>query len=360
MNTAYMSPLLNAVSDSIDAGSKRKSQPWKIKKSHFFEESDRARLLFSEIVNTKPSNIAIIPSTSYGIETAAKNLKPKKSSEIVILENQFPSNVYPWRRLARERNLKIKVVSCPPKITLSEALIASIDDRCAIVAIPNVLWTTGELIDLSLVRKKCDEVNASLVLDITQSAGAIKTDFKEIRPDFAVVSNYKWMLGPYSTGFLYVAPKYHGGQPLEEGWITRENSRDFSNLVKYTDYYHGGATRYDMGERANFALNAGVVAALEQLLEWGINNIEETLKSKNLWLAKKLQALGLSVLTESLRSPHFLSAQLPTDTNPHLLSQLEKKGVYLSERGGSLRITPHLWNNSEDFDIFIFELSAAL
>ena len=79
-----------------------------------------------------------------------------------------------------------------------------------------------------------------------------------------------------------------------------------------------------------------------------------------LWLAKKLQALGLSVLTESLRSPHFLSAQLPTDTNPHLLSQLEKKGVYLSERGGSLRITPHLWNNSEDFDIFIFELSAAL
>ena len=355
-----MSPLLNSVSQAIEDGSKLKSQPWRIKISHFFDEVDKARYLFSQLINTEPCNIAIIPSTSYGIETAAKNLKTKKNSEILILENQFPSNVYPWQRLAKNKGIRIKMVSRLPKCTLTESVVTSIHDSTVIVAIPNVLWTTGELIDLPTVRKKCDEVNASLVLDLTQSAGAIQTDFKEIKPDFAVVSNYKWMLGPYSTGFLFAAPQYHEGQPLEEGWIIRKNSKNFSNLIEYIDDYHNGATRYDVGERANFSLNPGVIAALEQLKSWGIKNIEETLRSRNLWLAKKLEGLGLKVLNESIRSSHFLSARLPSDSNSTLLSTLERKNIYLSQRGDSLRITPHLWNSTEDFDTLISELSTAL
>ena len=185
-------------------------------------------------------------------------------------------------------------------------------------------------------------------------------DFTKIKPGFAVVANYKWMLGPYSTGFLYVDPKYHDGKPLEEGWINRDNSDDFTNLITYTDKYKKGAIRFDMGERSNFSLMPGVSEALQQLLDWKILEIEKTLSNQNAVLAKKLKNLGLKVLEEKYRGPHFVSAELPKEANPKLLQILESKGIFVSKRGQSLRITPHLWNNQEELDYFIHELSIAV
>ena len=101
------------------------------------------------------------------------------------------------------------------------------------------------------------------------------------------------MLGPYTTGFLYVDPKYHEGRPLEEGWISRKNSQNFINLVNYTNKYQTGAVRFDMGERSNFSLIPGVVAALEQLLNWSISEIEATLQNQNATLANKLKNIGV-------------------------------------------------------------------
>ena len=120
-------------------------------------------------------------------------------------------------------------------------------------------------------------MNAELVLDLTQSAGAFYIDLTEIDPAFAITANYKWMLGPYTTGFLYVSSRYLEGTPLEEGWIQRKDSKDFANLANYQDSYEDGAIRYDMGQRSNFALIPGVVVALKQIKQWGIKNIESTL-----------------------------------------------------------------------------------
>jgi selenocysteine lyase/cysteine desulfurase len=168
------------------------------------------------------------------------------------------------------------------------------------------------------------------------------------------------LLCPYSTGFLYVDPKWRDGEPLEDGWITRKDSRNFSGLVNYTTDYEPGANRYDVGERANFALMPGVVEALKQILEWGIENIQTTLAENNRNLSKDLESLGLSVLPEYLRGPHFLGVKLPKSAPKNLLSTLVKSNVYLSERGGSLRITPHLWNTQSDFEKLKDTLKKAL
>ncbi len=360
MNTAYMSPLLNSVIHAINEGTQAKANPWKIKISDFYENVEEARFLFSQIVNTESSSIAIVPSASYGIETAAKNILLTANQNIVILDQQFPSNVYPWFRMAKENNATIKMVPVKIEHNLTTQILNSINENCKVVALPNVLWTTGQVIDLVTIRQKCDFVNAALVLDLTQSVGAMSIDFNLVKPDFAVVANYKWMLGPYATGFLYVDPKYHNGNPLEGGWISRQNSQDFSNLVNYSTKYQSGAIRFDMGERSNFSLIPGVITALEQLLAWEIPEIEITLSSQNSNLTSKLKSLGLEVIKETHRGPHFLSAQLPTDSNPKLLNILELKGIYLSKRGNSLRITPHLWNTQSEFDYFISELSALI
>ena len=256
-----------------------------------------------------------------------------------------------------EKKLNIRKISTTENNDLTSSIMDSIDDEVGLVCLPNVLWTTGQKINLLKIRKICDQIDAALVLDLTQSAGAMSIDFRKIKPDFAVVANYKWLLGPYTTGFLYVDCKYHKGQPLEETWISRHNSHKFSELINYTDQYQEGALRYDMGERSNFSLIPGVTAALQQLLDWKITKIEETLKNQTSYIETKLRDIGLKVLEERYRGPHFLSAELPKEANPNLLSILESKGIYVSIRANSLRITPHLWNNTNEIDFFLSELS---
>lgn len=359
-NTAYMSPLMHSVIAAMEKGAQMKATPWTLTIADFYDSVDRARTLFAGLMRVDAAGIAVIPSASYGIETAARNLTVGVGRKVVTLENQFPSHVYPWRRLVRQGGGEVVQVAQANHATLTDAVLAAIDERCAVAALPNVLWTNGAVLDLVAIRLRCDQVGAALVLDLTQSAGAMVTDFSAIRPDFAAVAGYKWMMSPYATGFLYAAPSWRDGEPLEEGWITRKGSRDFSALVNYTDQYEPGAIRYDMGERANFALMPGVVAALEQLTEWGVARIEATLADRNRALSKRLAALGLTTTPDDQRGSHFLGAELPKGAPVDLLQQLAAKGVYLSERGGSLRITPHLWNNDSDCDRLVESLGAIL
>ena len=110
------------------------------------------------------------------------------------------------------------------------------------------------------------ELGAALALDLTQSLGALPFSVRDAAADSFVAANYKWLMGPYSTGLLYVAPKWHGGRPLEENWIQRANARDFTSLILYTPDYEEGARRFDMGERSNFALLPAATRAMKQLL----------------------------------------------------------------------------------------------
>ena len=98
-------------------------------------------------------------------------------------------------------------------------------------------------------------------------------DFNSVNPDFVITVGYKWLLGPYSFGYMIVNKKHRDGQPLEYNWIARENSEDFSDLVLYRDSFQPGARKFDVGERSNFVLMPMAIAALKQISEWGINNI---------------------------------------------------------------------------------------
>ncbi|MEM7524062.1 MAG: aminotransferase, partial [Pseudomonadota bacterium] len=136
--------------------------------------------------------------------------------------------------------------------------------------------------------------------------------------------------------------------------------RNFANLTEYTDEYEPGAIRYDMGERANFALMPGVVAALQQLADWGPAEIEATLAARNALLSPRLAALGLTPTPDDARGPHFLGAALPESAPGDIVQQLAARDVYVSQRAGALRITPHLWCDDEDSDRLVEALGALL
>ncbi len=357
LNCAYMSPLMKSVQEAGRTGIAVKAQPWTITQEDFFTRSARARELFAELINGDPHSVALVPAASYGLAIAARNLPVGRDQEIVVLEDQFPSNVYVWRELAGRSDAHMRTVTWAEAsgagnagTDWTSALTEAISERTAIVALGHCHWTDGSLVDLAQVAERCREAGAALVLDITQSGGAWPFDVSEVRPDFLVCACYKWLMGPYTMGFLHVDPKWHGGEPLEHSWIARKGSQDFGGLVAYQDAFQPGAERFDMGERANFHLMPMAAAAVEQILEWTVPDIAETLSLKTRAIAERAASLGLRTDPLHLRAGHFLGVRFPQGIRSGLLADLAAQKIYVSVRGDAMRITPHLYNTEADVD----------
>ena len=358
LNCAYMSPLMRSVVESGAAGLHRKAQPWQITPEHFFSGSEAFRTTAATVLDCSADCVAIVPSASYGIATAALNLPVRRGQAILVLDEQFPSNYYSWKRLADERGAFLKIVPWPEDGDWTSAVLNSLGDEVAIAALPNVQWSSGGLLDLVRIGDACRKIGAALALDLTQSLGALPFSVRDVQPDFAVAASYKWLLGPYSIGMLYVAPKWHSGRPLEENWIQRKNAEDFASLILYTDQYAKGARRFDMGERSNFALVPAATVAMEQLLAWGVPEISAYSGALNRKLAAAASGLGFSVPPEQYRAPHYLCLRRPSGVPATLTANLAREKVFVSVRGSSIRVTPNIYNSTDDMDRLIRLLEA--
>ncbi len=360
LNCAYMSPLLNSVVEIGRQAAARKARPWQIKPMDFFETPEVARRLFGQLINAAADDIAIVPAASYGIAAAAANLRLGQGQKLIVLEDQFPSNVYAWREKAQAAEARVITVKRPGNRSWADAVLAEIDADTAIVALPQCHWIDGSIVDLPAIAGRCRQVGAKLVLDLTQSIGALPFDVQEIRPDFMVAAGYKWMMGPYTLGFLYVAPEYHLGEPLEFNWIARQGSEDFARLVDYQMNFQPGARRFDMGEGAYFGQMPMAVAALEQLHDWGVENTQSSLRAMTDEIAARATALGLTAGPPEDRAGHFLGLRFPGGVPADLLARLAAEQVFVSVRGDAMRVTPHLYNNEADIDKLIEVLKAAI
>lgn len=361
LNCAYMSPLMRSAREVGLEGAARKCRPWEILPRHFFDDAEIARTLFARLIGARADDIAIVASASYGVALAAANLAVEAGRKIIVLHDQFPSNVYAWRELARERGAQLVTLARPDDDDWTALLLATIDERVAVVALPHCHWTDGALLDLALIGARCREAGAALVIDATQSLGALPFAVSEIDPDFLVAATYKWLLGPYGLGFLYVAPRHHEGRPLEHNWIDRLGSEEFSGLVDYQDGYQPGARRYDVGERGNFHVLPMTLPSLRQILDWGVDQIQATLAARSDGIAERARALGLETLPRSLRAGHYLGLRFPGGVPEGLAEGLAAERVYVSVRGrDAVRVTPHLWVNDGDEERLFAVLEAKL
>jgi selenocysteine lyase/cysteine desulfurase len=354
---AKMSPLLKLAAAAGEAGLMRKARPWEIKAEHFFDESDRVRALFARLIGAAADDVAIIPSVSFGLATVLQNVPVAAGQTIVILADDFPSTVYSAGWLAKQAEARLVVVERPANGAWTAPLLEAIDGTTALVCAPNVHWVCGGLIDLEAVARRCRAVGAQLVLDTTQSTGALPIDVGVIDPDYLVAASYKWLLGPYSLGFLYAAPRHQQGRPLEQGWIARAGARDFQSLMNYDEALEPNARRFDMGERSNFALLPVAGAAIEQLLDWGVANVAETLGAVTASIAEGAAEKGIGSLPAYARAPHYLSVRFEGGLPEGIEERLAGADVHVSVRGDRLRITPHLYNNEADVERLLAHLA---
>jgi len=354
-NCAYNSPQLKATRAALQRGADSKSEPWKRTVASFFDDADTLRGLAAGLFGGDADGYAVIPAASYGLSTAARAVEPqlRRGDRILVVADEFPSGVLPWMKTARETGAVVTTVPAPVSGGWAEAILDCLDNACKtdevkVVALSTCHWTSGALIDLVPVARRCREVGCLLVVDATQSLGAMPFAMDEVQPDFLVAAGYKWLLCPYGFGLMYVSERWRNARPLEETWISRDNARDFTTLAEYSEGYLPGARRFDVGETCVPTTLPGAIKALEQIGEWGVERIAATLAEKNRRTIEAMERLGFAVPSPGERCPHMFGAQMPAGCGADPVGRLKQKNVFVSQRGNSIRIAPHVYIDERD------------
>jgi selenocysteine lyase/cysteine desulfurase len=357
-NCASLAPQLRASAEAAALALTRRARPWTIASDDWFTGAEERRSLFARLAGLDPEGVALIPATSYGLAVAAANLTARPGQRVLVLAEDYPSNRYTWQRFAGRTGASLVAVERQEGETWGEAVLEALDERTAVVAVLATHWTDGGSVDLAAIAGRAREAGAALVVDASQALGAVPLDLDAIRPDYLVTVGYKWLLGPFALGYLYVAERHRDGVPLEENWISRLGSQDFGALVDYQDRYQPGARRFDVGQRTHFETTPMAVAALRQLLDWEVPRIAATLGQVTGRIQRAVEAIGLS-LTTSDRVPHMLGIALPAPARAAVAGALAEAGVFAGVRGSSLRVSPHLWTTDQDVERLVDALTKA-
>jgi selenocysteine lyase/cysteine desulfurase len=374
INCAYMSPLMRSVEQAGIEGMRLKALPHTIAPADFFTVVNRLKHAAHQLLKTPTADsITLLPSVSYGMSIVANNLRLQRGQNIVLVQDEFPSVVYPFERVCAENGVEMRFVERPVSTEergkrWNEALLEAIDAKTAMLALSPVHWADGTLFNLAALRKRTSEVGALLVIDSTQCVGAMPFDVQNISPDAVIGGGYKWMFGPYGLGVAHWGEYFADGTPTEENWINRFGSEDFSRLVQYEPRYQPAMARFGMGEQSNTILVPMLTTAIRHILDWGVENIYAYCKAVTKPLVEALEgatgelnALGCSVENAAFRAQHLFGIRLPNGVNTQRVQQqLAEQHVFVSVRGAAVRVGPNVYNNSRDIEALCTALHQAL
>ncbi len=350
LNVSNLSPQLKSVTAAGLEAVRRKSAPWTMTSENWFTSAEELRSLVGQLLGTGADSVALIPAVSYGLAIAAANVPIRQGDSIVLLDQDFPSNVYTWRDAGRKHGADVVTVQRDPT-GWTEPLLRAITPRTAVVCVPPCHFLDGSMVDLVSVSQRAREVEAALIVDATQALGATPIDLAAIQPDFLVSVGFKWLLGPYGQSYLYASPKWqNSGVPIEQTWASRCNSDDFARLIDYRDDLRPGARRFDAGAFTQFLHTPMCAAALRQVLEWGVASIAASLAPLIDEVAQRAEAAGYEVPSTAQRSRHMIGIRFRDGLPPGLAAALAAADVHVSIRGDSLRVAPYLYNDLSDIE----------
>ena len=353
LNCAYMSPMLKIVEEAGINGLKTKRAPHNILPEDFFSGVNALKKAFAKLINLdEHERIAISSSVSYGLANITNNIQLKESDNIILIGDQFPSNVYPWMELTKKHNANLKFINKPNSENnagraWNKKILNSINKQTKVVAMGLLHWADGTIYDIEKIRKKTKEVDALLIIDGTQSVGVMPFDIKETQPDALICAGYKWLMGPYGIGLSYYGPFFDNGKPIEESWINRKNSEDFSNLINYEDEYGEYARRYSVGQQSNFINISMLKAGIDQLNHWGIENVYKYIESITTPCFPLLNKKNTWYEDSKFRSSHLFGIR-PKKNLKKILEKIRENNIFISLRGDIIRVSPSVYNTKED------------
>lgn len=363
LNIANQGPLPLAAARAAQAGIESKKLPQRISDSLYFDLPDRVRAKIATLVGALPDEIALTTGASSGMAAVAAGIDWQPGDEVLVAQGEFPAHFATWFPYQKAGKLSIRVIAPRNRFISADDYIEQIGQRTRLVSASLVRFDNGARLDSARVAEACHAANAALLLDMSQCAAAMPLSMRELGTDFAVSSGYKWLLGPYGTGFFWVSREWRERLicgPLY--WQGLEGAREFDSLPLENLRVTPTARRWDSAETASFIQLAALDASLDLLVKVGTTAIakhNDALMSEIIERLPRDSCMLASPAERERRGPYVCVAARKSEKTRELLGKLRDAQVIVSLRENALRISSHLYNTSEHVDRLIRVLSTS-
>ncbi len=362
LNAALQGPLPLAAVRESQVALEWKKRPDRMADSIYFDLPDRIRERISRVIGSRADEIAVTSGASAGLASVAAGIDWKPGDEVLVGRGEFPAHFSTWLRYEKAGKLRVRVVEPRDRFLTADDYIAQIGPHTRAVSASFVRFDNGARLDSAPIGEACRKVGAALVLDITQFAGSMPMNIRELGATMAVCSGYKWLLGPYGTGFFWVANEWVERLPLGAVYfMALEGARDFHAMPSENLQPMPGARRWDSPETANFTNLAAFESSLDLVLSIGLDAVARHVDGLVGELVERLprnRCVLASPEERSRRGPYVCVSALKREETTALYHKVSAAQIHVSLRDNALRISPYLYNTPEEISRLIEVLSA--
>jgi cysteine desulfurase/selenocysteine lyase len=359
LNLAGQSPMPKVSIRAVQAALEVKKNPHHMADSTFFEVPNRIRASIAKLIGGKPEEVAVTTGASTGVAAVAYGLTWKPGDEVVTAAREFPLQYTTWKPMEEREGIKLKTVSPRGPFITADDLIDAITPRTRVVSVSMVRFDDGSLLDAPRVAAACHAQGALLLLDVSQCCGALPMDVNQLGADFLVCAGYKWLFGPFGTGFFWAKHEHLALiRPGPFYWMAVAGSHNFAALNFEDPKPAPSASRWDASEWASyFNFN---LAAMDVSVDFVVRMGPELVTAHNRKLIDfmferlpKDRCVPASPLDATKRGPYGCFAARSREKTAELYNLLRKENVVVSLREGNIRVSPHLYNSERDIDRLI-------
>jgi len=353
LDCAYQGPFPRVTVERIHQAIELKSHPDRLKAPEYFGLPERVRARIARLTSAEAGEITITNSATQGIGIVASGLEFGAGDEVVVASSNFPSNLFTWLHL-RRKGVTVKVIRPPEGEVTLDQVAAELTSRTRVLALDWVNYSTGYRIDLAAFGSLIHDRGGIFVVDGTQGVGANDLNLHALPVDVMACAAYKMLLGPYGTGFAYVARELLNKLDLSViNWYSVEGAEDFDSLPKEEFSLIHDARVFDSGETGNFINLHGLEASLELVEGATIKTISGHCRRLLQRLEEGLRARGYNPSAASLpgHESSILSFRaLTLGATAELHEKLLANQIAVSLRHGMIRVSPFIYNDEADID----------
>jgi selenocysteine lyase/cysteine desulfurase len=339
-----------------------KKFPQRIPDAAFFDVPNRVRAAIAKLIGGKPEEIALTTGASTGMSAVAYGLDWKSGDEVLTASSEFPLQYATWKPMEERDGIKVTAVKPSGAFHSADDFIAALTPRTRLVSVSHVRFDNAAMIDAAKLAAACHAQGTLLLLDVSQSCGAVPMDVTQMDADFLVCAGYKWLLGPFGTGFFWAKHEHIAKmRPGPFYWMAAEGVNHFADLATAPPRPANAAKRWDAAETANYYNLAALEGGLELVLRAGAETVAEHNHRLIEQLFERLpkdRCVVASPLQRARRGPYGCFQARTAEKTRELYEKLSAENVITSLRENKIRVSPYLYNTEQDLDRLVRVITA--
>ena len=357
LNVATQGPMPKVSHRAVQAALEWKKFPHRISDNAYFEIPNQVRKSLAQLINVKPEEIALTTGASAGAIAVGYGLAWKPGDEIIVAKGEFPLQYSTWKPLEEREGVKVKVIEPQDRFITADDFIAAMTPKTRLVSTSLVRFDDGVRVDAAKLGAACHRQGALLLLDASQCCGAVPLDLATLGADFVISAGYKWLLGPYGTGFFWTSERQAAAmRPGPFYWMAMGGAHEFGSLAMDNPKPVAGSMRWDTPETANYFNLTALDASLTFVLNAGPARVESHNRKLIELMYERLpkdRCVAASPQEPERRGPYGCFMARTPEKTAAMYERLQAENVVVGLREGKIRVSPHLFNTERDIDRLI-------